>query len=84
VTIADTATPIVSALAGRDSVCVTILGSEDVYVGPAGITAGGLPSGDLILGTRGSCKSFPGSGALYGICATGKTCDITYLEAFAS
>jgi hypothetical protein len=84
VTIADTATPIVSALAGRESVCVTILGTEDIYVGSAGLTAGGSNSGDLILGTRGSFKSFPGGGALYGICATGKSCDVSYIEAFAS
>ncbi|HWR15177.1 MAG TPA: hypothetical protein VN577_10130 [Terriglobales bacterium] len=79
VSIATTATSIVSARATRRSIKITNLGTTDVYIGfSSGVTTS---TGDLLLGSKGSFVSFPTSSAVYAIVASG-TQSISYSEVY--
>lgn len=67
-TIGTTATLIVAARSGRDTVVVENHGTTDVYVGPAGVTAA---TGLLLPGTKGASIAIETTDAVYGVVASG-------------
>lgn len=79
VSVAATATLVVAARAGRDSVTVENHGTTDVYVGSSsGVTTS---TGILLPGTKGAAITLSYSGAVYAIVATG-TQTVSYAEGY--
>lgn len=77
VSVGTTATQIVAARAGRGSVKITNLGTTDVFIGVAGVTA---TTGDLLPGTKGASIVIPASVAVFGVAATAQT--VSVMEVF--
>lgn len=67
-TIAATATQIVAARAGRDTVIIEQTGAKDVYVGASDVTTS---TGMLLPGVVGASISLETTDAVYGIVASG-------------
>jgi len=69
VTVAATSTLTAIARPTRVAVTITNLGTVDVFCGPtSGVT---LVNGDLIVGVKGSTKTYQSASAIYCIAATG-------------
>lgn len=80
VAMTDTAAEIVAARTGRRSVTVVQLGTDSVYLGPtSGVTD---TNGVILIGTIGAAATFEYAGALYGICASGESSTVAYVEEY--
>lgn len=79
-TVGDTAMKIPSSpLTNRNGISVRVIGEEDVYFGPAGVTVdNGYPKKqfeEMILDVKDNSAV-----ELYAVCAPGKTCEVRVLE----
>lgn len=80
-TISDSATLILNSNDDRSSSIIRNIGSENIYIGNSSVTTSNgykLIPGDILNQKDNDNNLF--SGAFYGICETGKTCDISILE----
>lgn len=77
VSVATSATQIVAARANRGSVKITNLGTNDVYIGVAGVTT---TTGDLLPGTKGASIVVPTNVAVFGIAAAAQS--VSVMEVF--
>lgn len=77
VSVATSATQIVAARANRGSVKITNLGTNDVYIGVAGVTT---TTGDLLPGTKGASIVVPTNAAVFGIAAAAQ--NVSVMEVF--
>jgi hypothetical protein len=73
-----TSTQLVAARTGRGAVTFQNLGTVDVYLGPAGVTAA---TGFLLPGVIGASVTIPTSAAVFGVASTG-TQDVAVLETY--
>jgi hypothetical protein len=78
VTVAATATLIVAARAGRDTVIIENAGTTAVYIGGSGVTTA---TGMLLPGVLGASIAIETTAAVYGITASG-TQAVTIIENF--
>lgn len=77
VSVGTSSTQIVGVRAGRKYVIITQLGTNDVYLGPTGVTTG---TGDLLVGAKGSKTVVATDAAVYGV--AGSTQSVSYLEVY--
>ncbi len=77
VSVGTSSTQIVAARAGRGSVKITNLGTNDVYIGVSGVTTG---NGDLLPGTKGASIVVPTNAAIFGVAGTAQT--VSVMEVF--
>ena len=78
VSVANTATAIVAARAGRRAVMIINNGATDVSIGGSSVTTS---NGLLLTGTAGAAVSIPTTAAVYGIVGTG-TQTVSYIEVY--
>jgi hypothetical protein len=76
VTVGATATLIVPAGAGRETVTIVNNAAVDVFLGPAGVT---ITTGVLLAGVKGQTLSLPTTNAIYGVVATA-TSPVSYID----
>lgn len=79
VSLASTATQIVSSRSTRRSITIVNLSTTDMYIGGSGVTTS---TGQLLLGTKGAAITMEVVGAIYGIVATG-TPSVSFEEEYS-